>query len=118
MISFQSRYTGSMSIVNDGVIDRHSVVCYIWINMVCRFSTAEPIIVPVDIITQVGCNATTKCSAESPYIIGWSTRRTSFVFQNTSTRFSWVSVTYEILMVVCVFVCPYLVGACVFVVKS
>ena len=76
-------------------------------------------IVPPDIFTPVGCNVTTECSAESPHTIGWSTRRTSFTFQNTSTRFSWVSVTYEILMVLCL--CPYacvVVGACVFVVKS
>ena len=70
--------------------------------MVCRFSTAEPIIVPQDIFTQAGCDVTTSCSAEDPHTIGWSTRRTSFTFQNTSTRFSWVSVTYEILMVLCV----------------
>ena len=76
--------------------------------MVCRFSTAEPIIVPVDIFTQVGRNVTTECSAESPHTIAWSTSRTSFTFQNTSTRFSWVNVTYEILMVVCVCLCIHM----------
>ena len=76
--------------------------------MVCQFSTAEPIIVPQDIFTQAGCDVTTNCSAEDPHTIGWSTRRTSFTFQNTSTRFSWVSVTYEILMVVCVCVCVHM----------
>ena len=76
--------------------------------MVCQFSTAEPIIVPVDIFTQVGRNVTTECSAESPYRIAWSISRTSFTFQNTSTRFSWVSVTYEVLMVVCVCLCVHM----------
>ena len=70
------------------------------LKMVC-FSIAEAINVPTDIFTQAGCNVTAECSANNPHTIGWSTRRTSFAFVNTTTRSSLVSVTGEML-VVCV----------------
>ena len=84
------------------------------LKMVC-FSIAEAIIVPTDIFTQAGCNVTAECSANNPHTIGWSTRRTSFAFVNTTTRSSLVSVTGEMLVVVvCVCVCVCVcVRACV-----
>ena len=80
------------------------------LKIVC-FSIAEAIIVPTDIFTQAGCNVTAECSANNPHTIGWSTRRTSFAFVNTTTRSSLVSVTGEML-VVCVCMCLH-VSACV-----
>ena len=86
------------------------------LKMVC-FSIAEAIIVPTDIFTQAGCNVTAECSANNPHTIGWSTRRTSFAFVNTTTRSSLVSVTGEMLVVcVCVCVCMCVcVCVCVYV---
>ena len=60
---------------------------------------------PDDIFTQAGCNVTTKCSAENPRRIEWSTRRTSFTFENTTTRSAWVSVACVVCVCVCVSVC-------------
>lgn len=50
---------------------------------------AEPIIVPRDLFTQIGCNVTTQCSANNAMTIEWSTRRTSIDFTNSTTRSAW-----------------------------
>lgn len=61
--------------------------------MRCKiFHIEDPLVTPSDIITRVGCNVTSKCSAENADTVLWSPTRTGTPFMNTSTKATWVSV--------------------------
>ena len=60
------------------------------------FHVEEPIVVPMDILTQGGCNVITMCSANGADTVVWSPTRTGTPFVNTSSSAAWVS---ELLVV-------------------